>query len=299
LLGRNAANRQRLEQLATLDLLRREHFTRTHLCSRCDSARLHAFEACPSCGSGNLLETSIVHHYRCGWQEPEPRFVKDHELVCPKCRRELRHYGVDYDKPGSVVVCRSCQAGNSEPAVRFICLDCEHNMGADEARTLDWCHYELTEAGLDALRVGRIPRFNIGEYLNGHSRTFALRDFRLLANEGIQVARRYGRPFTIGIVSFVNVRELRRDLGLTAADQAFCRAVDIVVERLRDSDFIGVDDSHSIFIGFPETNEKDARAVLDNLVKQVEPTAGMPITLDIAVGEGEQAGDLLRRNARP
>jgi hypothetical protein len=111
LLGRAAAQRQRLEGLATLELLRRRHFTRTHLCGRCDSARLHAFEACPGCGGADLTETPIVHHYRCGWQEPEPRFVKDRALVCPKCRRELRHYGVDYDKPGSVLVCRTCQQG--------------------------------------------------------------------------------------------------------------------------------------------------------------------------------------------
>ena len=37
LLGRAPVMRQRLELLADLDLLRRQHFTRTHLCRRCDS----------------------------------------------------------------------------------------------------------------------------------------------------------------------------------------------------------------------------------------------------------------------
>src|SRR5262245_13522370 len=61
LLGRTSMHRARLEGLATLELLRRQHFTRTHLCIRCDSARLHAFEACPGCGSADLFEASIVH----------------------------------------------------------------------------------------------------------------------------------------------------------------------------------------------------------------------------------------------
>ena len=51
LLGRISAARQRLEALADLDLLRRQFFTRTHACGRCESARLHAYEACPACGS--------------------------------------------------------------------------------------------------------------------------------------------------------------------------------------------------------------------------------------------------------
>jgi Thaumarchaeal output domain 1 len=110
LLWRISAARQRLEALADLDLLRRNFFTRTHACGRCQSARLHAYEACPACGGGNLVDQPIVHHYRCGWQAPQSRFAGSRLLVCPKCRRELRHFGVDYGKPGIVVVCRGCGA---------------------------------------------------------------------------------------------------------------------------------------------------------------------------------------------
>lgn len=298
LLGCTSLHRARLEGLATLDLLRRQHFTRTHLCIRCDSARLHAFEACPGCGSADLFEASIVHHYRCGWQEPEPLFVQDHALICPKCRRELRHYGVDYDKPGTVMVCRGCNQANSEPAVCFACLDCMHVMPAREARTLDWYHYDLTEEGLQALRDGRIPRFNFGAHLSGHPRAFALRDFRLLARECVRVARRYKRPFAIGTLSFSNASTLRQDHGTTKADQGFRRALDTIVEALRESDFIGAEEGgQSIFIGFPETAEKDARTILERLVVRVKEVTGLPIALAVAVA-GEDAEDLLLENDR-
>jgi len=298
LLGRTGMHRARLEGLATLELLRRQHFTRTHLCIRCDSARLHAFEACPGCGSADLFEASIVHHYRCGWQEPEPLFVKDHALICPKCRRELRHYGVDYDKPGTVMVCRACNQANSEPAVCFACLDCMHVMPAREARTLDWYHYELTEEGLQALREGRIPRFNFGAHLSGHPRAFALRDFRLLARECVRVARRYKRPFAIGTLSFSNASTLRQHHGATKADQGFRRALDTIVEALRDSDFIGAEGGQSIFIGFPETTEKDAHTILDRLSARIKEVTGLPIALAVAVA-GENADELLLEDDRP
>jgi Thaumarchaeal output domain 1 len=49
MLGRSAAIRQRLEMLAGLHLLRRRHFIRTHVCSKCTSARLNVQEVCPAC----------------------------------------------------------------------------------------------------------------------------------------------------------------------------------------------------------------------------------------------------------
>jgi hypothetical protein len=299
LLGHGAAYRQTLEGLATLELLRRRHFARTHLCNSCNSARLHAFEACPACGSADLMESSIVHHYRCGWQESEPRFVQDHALVCPKCRRELRHYGVDYDKPGSVMLCRSCQQANSEPAVRFACLDCAHITPSAEASTLDWYHYDLTEDGLQALREGRIPRFDLGDHLDGHPRAFALRDFCLLAREGIRVAHRYERPFTVGRLTFDSPAALRKQHGTTTVDHEFRRAVDILVEALRDSDFIGVADTQSILIGFPETSEPDARAVLDKLCLKVKSGASIPIAFTVDVAEGDRTAALLRHDDCP
>src|SRR5215470_8332931 len=85
MLGRAAGVRQQLEMLAGLDLLSRRHFTRTHMCGNCTSARLHACEVCPACGGQDLVDEPLVHHYRCGWKEPESRFVEGSRLLCPKC----------------------------------------------------------------------------------------------------------------------------------------------------------------------------------------------------------------------
>jgi len=124
LVGSELGTRQRLEALADRELLHRRHFARTHTCNKCNSARLHTYEACPSCGGAELVDEAIVHHYRCGWQEPQSRFVKGRKLVCPKCARELRHFGVDYGKPGHITRCCLCERSSAAPPVHFACLDC-------------------------------------------------------------------------------------------------------------------------------------------------------------------------------
>jgi GGDEF domain-containing protein len=293
LLGRAPVTRQRLELLADLDLLRRQHFTRTHLCRRCDSARLHATEVCAACDSADLMEEPIVHHYRCGWQEPESRFAGDRVLVCPKCHRELRHYGVDYDKPGTVVVCRCCGKANAEPAVHFTCLDCAAVTPTNEAKTVDWYRYDLTEDGLRSLRDGRIPHADIADHLDGRHRAFSPREFRLLANEAIQVARRYGRSFTLGRIMLADVDQLRGEHGAVAVDSAFHLIVDVLIESLRASDFVGGEGNESVLIGFPETSKETVALILDRMSNKIKKVAPVPIHLTVDAADGEEVARLL------
>jgi len=294
MLGRSAGLRPRLEMLAGLDLLTRRHFTRTHTCGKCASARLHACEGCPGCGGQDLVDEPLVHHYRCGWKEPESRFVDGRTMTCPKCRRELRHFGVDYEKPGNVTVCRGCGAANAEPTVQFVCLDCAAVTPAADARSVDWHHYELTEEGLRALREGRLPRFEIAPLLDGRTRAFLPPEFRLLATESLRIARRYGRPFTLARLSIANVDQLRHELGPLRTDIAFRIAVDALVEALREADFVGADSATSVLIGFPET---PADHVSTNVVERVRgvirKTIAAPLELNADVAEGDAVADLL------
>ncbi len=118
--GLGAADlRATLAFLANLNLLNPRFFARAHLCKACGSSRLCAFEACVKCGSGALNQEVLIHHYRCGYQTRESEFVVQRDLVCPKCRRVLKHFGVDYDKPGVAIRCESCAANMHEPQARL------------------------------------------------------------------------------------------------------------------------------------------------------------------------------------
>jgi hypothetical protein len=214
--------------------------------------------------------------------------------MCPKCHRELRHFGVDYEKPGNVTVCRTCGAANAEPVVQFICLDCATATPSAEARSIDWHHYEITEEGLRALREGRLPRFDVGPLLEGRTRAFSMPEFRLLATESLRVAKRYGRPFTLARLTLANVDDLRGELGPMRTDLAFRIAVDAIVETLREADFVGADTATSVLIGFPET---PASHVATNVVERVRAVIGKaiaaPLELSANVAEGDAVADLL------
>lgn len=284
-LGRSSDVRRRLEALAESELLRRAHFARTHTCKACSSARLHAYEACPDCGGGDLHEQPLVHHYACGWQEAESRFVRDHQLVCPKCRRELRHYGVDYDKPGMVAVCNTCGTGHSEPAVRFACLDCGSVTSGEDAEAVDWYHYSITEEGRRALHEGRLPDLHVGSLLDGHSRAFSSREFRLMALSSLKVAQRYDRPFTIARLWIDNLDALSRERGRSQVHAGFALAIGVIIEALAESDFVTADGSSSILIAFPETSRRDAAAVIERLVRTVADKVAIPFDLKAHVAE--------------
>jgi CheY-like chemotaxis protein len=141
------------ERLANRGLLERRFVDRFHACSACQSHRLNVREECPKCRSPNLNEMALLHHFACAYQGPEDDFRSDTHLVCPKCRQNLRHYGGDYDRPGSVLKCGECAAWNSDPAIGFSCLDCGGHMDGDAAPKRDLFGYGLSDRAREALAV--------------------------------------------------------------------------------------------------------------------------------------------------
>jgi hypothetical protein len=296
LVGTGAGARQHLEFLASGDLLRRSHFTRTHACGKCGSARLNIYEACPACGSGDLMEDVLIHHYRCGCQEAESRFIQGDLLICPKCRRELRHFGVDYGKPGKIVLCRGCGAENSEPNSCFVCMDCTAVTSAERVAATDWYHYDLTEMGLIALREGRLPHSGFAPPFERSSRDYSQRDFRLLAMQEMRTARQLKRPFTVARVSFPNIDAVRRDLGLAVAEAATRRITDAIIATVRASDFVGVGNAPSVIAGFPGTSHANFAPIETRLRKSIQAAIEVPLEFEIEVADGESITQMLLNN---
>jgi len=293
MLGTSADGQRSLETLARLDLLHRRHFARTHSCTKCDSARLHVYEACPGCGAANLQEENVVHHYRCGCQEVESHFAQDGLLVCPKCHRSLSHFGVDYGKPGKAVICASCGSTNSEPAVHFVCLDCAAVMPADAATANDWYHYDITDEGVRALREGRLPRFDLAPLLTNRTHAYSPHEFRLLAVHELRVAKRFDRSFSIARIAVANVETLLRQRGAIATDADFRLAVEAMIAELRSSDFVGLGAGGSIVIGFPGTAAKDVDLIIKRIRSSLDATLTSKIELHAEVAEGDAIIELL------
>lgn len=161
--------------------------------------RAPAREVCPDCRSSHLSEGVLVHHYTCGYQAPEEDFlqVDPHTLTCPKCRRELRHYGRDYDTPSHVFLCDICRTPFSEPDVELLCTDCGSRTAGEQAPIRSWYHYELTEAAVAQLQAGR-PLQSAEHEASAHTgRLLAGRDFQMLLRHQQSLARRSEQPMTV------------------------------------------------------------------------------------------------------
>jgi len=286
--------RDLLDRLSEADLLSRRLFDRLHQCASCGASRLNVREECPACRSGHLEDESLIHHYRCAHQGPERDFRAGDEegLTCPKCRRTLRHYGVDYDRPSSIMICLACGATTSEPAVGFVCADCGAHTDGDVAEKRPWFHYELTGAGRDALLSGRLPLRSLAdslrESLPGLMRP---RDFDLCADLQLRIARRYERPLS-GLRLAVRPVEGAREIGSAERDRAFRLVGEIVAQTLRDCDLVTAEQD-VIKTLMPETPVGKLEAAKTRLQTRLSESISENFTFSVEASGVEELPKLL------
>ncbi|WP_271898195.1 hypothetical protein [Candidatus Phyllobacterium onerii] len=209
------------EALANKGWLERSFFDRYHKCAGCQSHRLTVREECPACQSPQLSEVDLIHHYSCAQLSPEATFRRGSALICPKCSKQLRHYGKDYDKPGRIQVCAQCKNTTSEPIIGFLCQDCGMHVGGDAASVSDVFSYSLSDQAntLLANDVASVERFPLAQlrYLPEElqrkitllsSSTGAASDFLLVE---LQYGGREQVLKTRGEANFISMRKLLAD----------------------------------------------------------------------------------------
>lgn len=265
--------RAMLENLADMGLITRRFFDRVHLCSGCAGARLIPREVCAACTGARLHEADLVHHYRCGYQGPRANFQRrdTHHLICPKCNRTVRHYGVDYDVPGQVTICLTCGETTSDPPVSLACGDCGVETAAEDSATRDWYHYDLAPAGHDAVRQGRLPTTDLSQMLAGREMPGhqAPRDLAVLLTYSRRVQARYERPFLVMTAS----PDLSAVPSVAERGRIYARLADVIGETLRDSDFVTVVDQE-IVLFLPETPPDHAARVRERLAERLQSAMG-------------------------
>jgi CheY-like chemotaxis protein len=207
--------------------MRREFFDRFHQCYRCSSSRLHIREECSSCRSPDLREEPYIHHFKCGTQAVEAEFRDGDRLVCPKCRQELTHFSVDYDKPGSVLACGRCGHASSEPIIGFICMDCAAHFDSDAASTKDVHSYHLSAEGTAFIQMGYALRGAAQRTLRFSELPL---DFVVALNAAAKTYNERKIPFTVINISYENEREIVREAGM----RQFSQAREQYLENLRN-----------------------------------------------------------------
>lgn len=262
-----------LEALAEARLLRRRFLDRLYLCRVCKSARVFAREVCPDCQSAHLIAEDVVHHYRCGYQSRRSEFESGPTLSCPKCRRRLRHYGVDYDTPGTLTVCRACGETTAEPDVTFRCGDCREDTRAVDAETADWYDYELLPQAFDVLQQGRMPDISWQGILADISGRRAPRDLGMFIDHARRLEERYDRPFTVLVIDYQFPEASLHRLGYQAQNRVRNLVVDLVRQMLRTTDLVTTYDDR-ILLFLPETPPDAVEPVRARLNMRIADAVG-------------------------
>ncbi|MEG2070228.1 MAG: hypothetical protein RR034_02490 [Bacteroidales bacterium] len=140
---RNFKQKKYLEKISLID--------RVHLCPQCLNSHLLFVEACPKCGSSNITEELMIHHFPCANVSPEATYYFEDKLKCPKCHRFLRHIGVDYDRPAVMYFCQDCGMDFIQPSIKVLCTKCRSQNKPENLVKYDVEEIVFTEAGVRAL----------------------------------------------------------------------------------------------------------------------------------------------------
>jgi hypothetical protein len=272
-----------LEDLANNGLLVRANFDKLHQCNHCNSSRLNVREECSACRSSNLNEQSLVHHYSCAYQGPESDFLRNNQLNCPKCKKELRHYAVDYDKPGSVFLCGDCNHSSSEPLVGFVCTDCGNHTDGDAIGSRNWYHYDLSPDGIIALQTGILPYRGLQSALSTTIGSVSRRDFINHMKAFERVSRRYERPLGIISVHLLNSENLQQEVSSRQLSKTFALIGEIISQALRTSDLVTATPA-AVFMLLPETPQQGIDIAINRLSASIKEKVSLTeVNIEVSI----------------
>ncbi|WP_152287293.1 TackOD1 domain-containing metal-binding protein [Flavicella marina] len=140
-----------LEEMRTLHYVTFQLKDYIHLCKSCDGNYLNFREACPKCSGIDIVAHDMIHHFVCAHVAPEKDFKIEDGLACPKCDKNLRHIGIDYDKPSTIYSCNCCNHEFQNANMKALCLDCETENQLEELLEKSIGEYSITQKGENIL----------------------------------------------------------------------------------------------------------------------------------------------------
>lgn len=202
-----------LEDLSRLGYLDRQFYDKLRCCPACNSQALKLITICRKCGSAHLLRQQLLIHKSCNYTATEPGFLKNGTRICPKCQGELTLIGSDYELAGVRFHCQECHETMAAPAERWYCRDCHRSYEKGDVRELVLFRYVPNHTQLTKLRLERIPKARVREYLirEGYE-----------IQEGVRVTGRSGAEHQLDILAHKRTGPLEHRIvvGFASAETA-------------------------------------------------------------------------------
>ncbi|RNC85420.1 MAG: hypothetical protein ED557_01195 [Balneola sp.] len=174
-----------MEQSIKEGYFAKKSLDKVHTCKKCSGGYLNYRECCPKCGSSDLQTDDLIHHFVCAHIAPESDFKTDNDTMeCPKCSKELRHIGIDYDKPSSMHTCNNCSHQFQQPEIKALCIDCGCDNQLKQLGNIEISEYAITPMGEYAAINGMHVKSKKAEKKG--SKTVSEQIFELFKSQEIQ-----------------------------------------------------------------------------------------------------------------
>lgn len=252
-----------LNFLKKQSLLTEKFVTRAHFCGHCSSAFLNFKETCPHCAADDLSTDELVHHFKCAHTAELSEFQQGDRLVCPKCERQLRHIGIDYDKPSVVSRCNQCNHRFQDPVVLTECYSCGRTAEPSTQDVQRINAYTVSAIGQNAAYYGLDALFtNMLETELYLYSTNAFHDFFQV--EVARIERYKISTSSLAMINFNELDNLYIQLGKNAK-HVFAELSSIFKAVFRESDVITAHNESIFFVLMTETSLQDAQRGMDRL----------------------------------
>ena len=263
-----------------------DFFEKVHFCNRCHCSFLNFIEVCPNCGSANLSEESLLHHFPCAYVGPESDFLKSGLLICPKCNKKLKGLGVDYDKPAVIHKCNHCRFVTQEPDIKSICFNCEKESLPEDLIVQTIKTYTLTSIGENFAIYGfDSPLLKaMREQLN----ILPYNSFLTLIQLELERSKRYGVKSSIVAFRIVNLNDINAKLGRKT--EGLLKELGALIKVItRKSDVLTILNEGIVLLFLPHTSLEGADLVNNRLLmeshKLIEENVGIRPVIESSMFE--------------
>lgn len=258
-----------LVSLAAAGLLAERLAEVAHACPACSSIQILFRDGCQTCASPDVQAVDLIHHFRCGHQAPETQFGSRHGLyICPKCRRELRHFGLDYDKPGEMTACGGCGHSSTETTVYGRCLSCRASFPAADAPKLRIFDYTLTGAGMHAALSGQARAFDPARLLEKNLPLMPLDTLFMMARKLDALGN---RSVVQTLLMTVCLNRAIAESQTTGEEIRLLVKIGMeLVKLIRETD-IAAYDRGNLYLLMPAATRADASAVQSRMMNALHP----------------------------
>lgn len=246
-------------------LIKGDFFDKSHFCSNCYSPFLNFREVCPHCKSANLKTEDLIHHFHCAYVGSEDDFKEGNKMVCPKCKRELKHIGVDFDKPSIVYICNECSHTFQDPEIDTICFNCERRAMPENQNIKEIKHYSLTALAENSAIFGLDTMF--ASILEKELNIIPMNFFKEFVSVEVERIKRYKKSVSsLALLLIEDLDKIYIEFGERAKD-IFSELSIIIKSVLRTSDVItSLNDSIFIML-LVETPKEGAEIAMNKRLK--------------------------------